>query len=119
MTLIYWSSEFPRKSRRLSNGGFNYWRMQEGSAAFLDFVIKTYQELVKREELICEGTSTLRIFCMLDVSVMEDAGEFSYFVIGLDRSFGATLDLSSTSTSAIFAVSMADALGAYILGRQN
>lgn len=74
---------------------------------------------MKREELITKDTSTLRIFCMLDVSVIEDAGEFSYFVSGLERSYGAPLDLSKTRTSATFAVTMADALGVYILNRQQ
>ena len=93
--------------------------MQEGSATFLEFVVKTYQELVKKEELISEGTSTLCIFCILHVSVMENAGQFSYFVMELERSFGAQLDLSRTCAAATFAVSMADALGAHILSRQQ
>lgn len=71
---------------------------------------------MKREELIIKCASTMRIFCRLDVSVMRDAGQHSYFVSGLERSFGAQLHLPSTWASGTFAVSMVDALGAYILG---
>lgn len=90
--------------------------MKEGSATFLDLIFKTYQELVKREELIIKCPSTLRLFCRLDVSVMKDAEPYSYFVSGLERTFGTELHLSHTLTSPTFVVSMADAFGAYILG---
>ena len=46
---------------------------------------------------------------------MKDAEPYSYFVSGLERSFGTELHLSHTCTSPTFVVSMADAFGAYIL----
>ena len=72
---------------------------------------------MKREEIIIKGASTLHLFCRLHVSVMRDtAGQLSYFVSGLERSFGTELHLTCTGNACTFAVSMADALGAYILG---
>jgi hypothetical protein len=89
--------------------------MQEGSRTFLKFLTTTYQELVKREEMTNMETSSLRIFCRLDVGVMDDAGQFCYFVSGLERSFGTHLAASFTASASTFAVSMSDVLGAYVL----
>ena len=93
--------------------------MQEGSRTFLEFITTTYQELVKKEETMNMETSSLRIFCRLDVAVMDDAGQFCYFVSGLERSFGTHLAASFTSSAPIFAVSMSDALGAYVLMKRS
>jgi hypothetical protein len=93
--------------------------MQEGTQTFLKFITTTYQELVKKEEIMNMETSGLRIFCRLDVAVMDDAGELCYFVSGLERSFGTHLAASFTASAPTFAVSMSDALGAYILTRSK
>ena len=89
--------------------------MREGSRTFLNFITTTYQELVKREEMISMETSSLRIFCRLDVAVMDDAGQCCYFVSGLERSSSTHLAASFTASASTFAVSMSDALGAYVL----
>lgn len=86
----------------------------------MKFVTTTYQELVKREEAISKDTSSLSIFCRLDVGILDDAGQFCYFVNGVERSFGTTLYLSLCPGAApTAAVSMVDALGALVLARQR
>ena len=105
------------KTKSLSNSCINCWNEKKSSATFLNFVTKTYQELVRREEQLSNRTSTLHIFCCLDVAVMEDCGELGYFVSGLGRSHGTHLYSSCAHNADNLAVSMADALGAYVVCR--
>src|ERR1700684_958920 len=87
----------------LCDGCLNYWAMRDGTNEFNEFVTKTFHALVEKEEKIIKRTSSLRIFCRVDVSVMDDGGRFSYFVSGLERSFGTPLCASCTPVSPTFA----------------
>lgn len=72
---------------------------------------------MKKEEAIIKDTSSLRIFCRIDVGVMDDVGQFCYFVSGVERSLSTTLCASSSLSASSAVVSMADALGAFILSQ--
>lgn len=91
----------------------NYWNMRDGTIAFHDFATKTFQALLKEEENTIKRASSLRIFCRLDISVMESAGQYHYFASGLDRSFQTEICLSCTPHAFTFAITMADVLGGF------
>ncbi len=94
----------------------NYWSMRDGTLEFHQFATHTFQALLKEEEGSTRRTSSLRIFCRLDISVMESAGKYCYFVNGLERSSETELCLSCTPHAPTFAITMADALGGYVAG---
>ena len=114
------ASHFIRSAKTLANTAPNCWSSKKATQNFLNFVTTTYHELVKREEAISKDTSSLRIFCRLDVAVMEeDTGQLCYFVRGVERSFGTILYASSSPSAPTCAVSLVDALGALVLSMQK
>ena len=113
------SSHFIRSAKTLANTAPNCWNSKKATQKFLNFVTTTYHELVKREEAISKDTSRLRIFCRLDVAVMEDTGDLCYFVSGVERSMSTILYASSSPSAPTCAVSLVDALGALVLSMQK
>ena len=119
LCLMKIASHFIRSAKTLANTAPNCWSSKKSTQKFLNFVTTTYQELVKREEAISKDTSSLRIFCRLDVAVLEDTGQLCYFVRGVERSFGTILYASSSPSAPTCAVSLVDALGALVLSMQK
>ncbi|KAF8324810.1 hypothetical protein F5887DRAFT_1086014 [Amanita rubescens] len=105
------------KTKSLDEPSLNYWSTRDGTLEFHHFATNTFQALLKEEEESTRRTSSLRIFCRLDISVMESAGQYCYYVSGLERSSETEVCLSCTLHAPTFAITMADALGGYVIGR--
>lgn len=80
--------------------------LNEATKRFLDFVDTTYRSLVLKEEMeVGRGCSDLRVFCRLDVVVMEEESGGLNFVVDGVRGIWAGLFLQQSPVKEITAFS--------------